>query len=76
MTLRQFLNGVRYGSPDGPAVVIDWDNRTVAYKRTPARMVMRLERWRHQGDVDAASPAEQVRRGLDYIRTTYGGDAQ
>lgn len=49
MTLRQFLNGVRYGSPEGPAVVIDWDNRTVSYRRMPARLVARLERWRLRG---------------------------
>jgi hypothetical protein len=24
---------------------------------------------------DAGQPAERVRQGLDYIRTTYGGDA-
>jgi hypothetical protein len=50
--LRQFLNGVLYGSPDGPAIVIDWERRSVTYKRMPARLVARLERWRHQGNAE------------------------
>jgi len=75
MTLRQFLNGVRYGSPRGPAIVIDWENRKISYRRMPGRLVARLERWRLRGDAEASAPAEQIRRGLGYIRSAYGPGA-
>jgi hypothetical protein len=55
MTLRQFLNGVRYGSPDGPAIVVDWENRKVTYKRMSARRVLRMEHWRRRGDAEAGA---------------------
>jgi hypothetical protein len=77
MTLRQFLNGARYGSLEGPAIVIDWENRAVTYKRMPARLVTRLEQWRHRGNAEAADPAGQALQGADY-RTgiTYGTASQ
>jgi hypothetical protein len=52
MTLRQFATAARWGSPRGPAIEIDWDKRTVTYHRMPARMVIRLERWRRGGELE------------------------
>jgi len=59
MTLRQLLTGFRYGSPQGPAIKIDWENRSVTYCRMPARAVIRLERWRQRGDAEAAAEGQQ-----------------
>jgi hypothetical protein len=50
--LRRLLNGIRYGSPHGPAIVIDWDNRKITYRRMSARRVVQLERWRRYGDAE------------------------
>ena len=50
--LRRFLNGLRWGSAEGPVIEIDWDARTVSYKRMPARLVAQIERWRRQGDAE------------------------
>ena len=47
--IRRLANMVRWGSPAGPAISIDWDARTVTYHRLSVRLVRRLERWRAAG---------------------------
>ena len=43
--MRKFWNGVIYGSPEGPAIVIDWENRSVTLKRCSRRRMIRLFSW-------------------------------
>jgi hypothetical protein len=62
MTLRQLLNGFRWGSPSGPAIIIDWENRAVTYERMPARLAVRLIRWQRQGDLERARETGEQQR--------------
>lgn len=43
--MRKFWNGVIYGSPEGPEILIDWENRSVMIKRCSRRRAVRLASW-------------------------------
>lgn len=43
--VRKFWNSVRWGSAEGPEIVIDWDRRSVTLLRCSSRLSMRLMKW-------------------------------
>jgi len=43
--IRRLWNGIRYGSPTGPQIVIDWDAGTVTMRNMPERLAARLMSW-------------------------------
>jgi len=42
---RKAWNRVRYGSPAGPVIIIDWDRRTVQLQRFPPRLALKVMKW-------------------------------
>jgi hypothetical protein len=43
--MRKLWNMVRWGSAEGPEIVIDWDKRSVTMRRMPPWMTIRLMKW-------------------------------
>lgn len=48
--LRRRWNEIVYGSPSGPAIMVDWDRQVITYLDMSPRLVVRLERWRARGE--------------------------
>jgi hypothetical protein len=45
VTARELVTGLRYGSPDGPAIEINWEARTVVLHNMSPRLVRRITGW-------------------------------
>jgi hypothetical protein len=43
--MRKLWNMVRWGSAEGPEIVIDWDKRSVTMLRMPPWTTIRLTKW-------------------------------
>lgn len=48
--LHRLWHGIRYGSPEGPAIKIDWDTGVVEMHRMSGRLAARVIRWIDLGE--------------------------
>lgn len=49
--MRRFLNGLIFGSPDGPAIKVDWEQHKVTLGRMPRWLASLIMQWLFAGEV-------------------------
>jgi hypothetical protein len=74
--IKRMANHVWWGSARGPAIVLDWENRTISLRRLPPRHAVLVAHWLHNGMSEGdASIGKHARPGPQDRKPSLGGGA-